>query len=225
MFNEIVQYDETAHEVERNLSLLEAIGYQPKPVAAPRLYPGSRDTTSVGEVLKDIPGELPIICVAPGSVWATKRWTEEGFIALVKALKEEAAVCLIGGPGDANICAAIADAVPSERVLALSGKLSFLASAALVGRSALVISNDSAPVHIASAMSTPVVEIYGATSPGFGFTPWQVPHRIVQRGDLDCKPCAIHGGDACPISTFECMKGLSPDAVISAALELLREAE
>ena len=102
-----------------------------------------------------------------------------------------------------------------------AGTLGWLASACLVRDARLLISNDSAPVHLASAMGTPVVEIYGATVPAFGFTPFAVPHRIVGLEGLACRPCGIHGGDRCPIGTFECMERLPADRVISAAVELL----
>jgi heptosyltransferase-2 len=125
-------------------------------------------------------------------------------------------VVLIGGAQDVELCDRIANLAASLNVVSLAGRLSFLSSAALIDRASVLVSNDSAPVHIASAMGTPVVEIFGATSPDFGFTPYGVAHRIVQREDLDCKPCAIHGGDHCPVKTFDCMEGLSAHTVIEA---------
>jgi heptosyltransferase-2 len=119
------------------------------------------------------------------------------------------------------LCGRIERAVELERCFSLAGQLRWLETAALVARADAVISNDSAPVHMASAMGTPVVEIYGATSPEFGFTPWQVQYEIVQVDGLDCKPCAIHGGMKCPIGTFECMNDLSPDRVVQALIRLI----
>jgi heptosyltransferase-2 len=76
-------------------------------------------------------------------------------------------------------------------------------------------------VHIASAVATPVVAIYGPTVPAFGFTPYGVPHRIAERAGLACRPCAIHGGKRCPIGTLECMTALAPGDVAAAARELM----
>jgi heptosyltransferase-2 len=157
-------------------------------------------------------------------VWATKRWTEEGFAELGRAFAEGFRIVLVGGPDDAALCERIAAALPTGAVNA-AGALSFLASAALIWKARVLVSNDSAPVHVASAMGTPVVEIFGATAPAFGFTPYEVPHRIVERSDLACKPCAIHGGAHCPIKTFDCMRGLSADNVIQAVRALLAETD
>jgi heptosyltransferase-2 len=108
-------------------------------------------------------------------------------------------------------------------VVNTAGEVPFLVSASLIGGAAVLISNDSAPVHIASAMGTPVVELYGATVPGFGFTPFGVPHRIAEVHGLPCRPCGIHGGDTCPVRTFACMRELDPATIVNAARELMRE--
>jgi heptosyltransferase-2 len=164
-----------------------------------------------------------VIAVAPGSVWATKRWTPGGFTDLVREIATTHDVVLIGGGGDRELCAGIATRAGAAGVANTAGELPFLASAALLGHAAALVSNDSAPVHLASAMGTPVVEIYGATGPQFGFTPWQVPHRIVQLEGLPCKPCRIHGSDACPIGTFECMEQLPARRVLEALQALLAD--
>ena len=218
LHNRRVPYDAAAHEVRRNLALLQPLGLAYDADAPARLYPSDRDKARAREAASC---EEPFVCVAPGSVWPTKRWTREGFIALSRALTSDYRVFLIGGKDDASLCGEIAGAVGHPRCVSLAGGLRWLETAALIGDAALVVSNDSAPVHVASAMSTPVVEIYGATSPAFGFTPWHTAYRIVQREDLACKPCAIHGGKECPIRTFECMRGLAPGDVLAAAREIL----
>ncbi|MDT8324553.1 MAG: glycosyltransferase family 9 protein [Bacteroidota bacterium] len=223
LYTHIVPYDTGAHEVDRNCSLLSALGILSSPCGRPALYPSRGDRAAADAVLgrRD---DRPLLCLAPGSVWATKRWTEEGFTALGRAFADRFRIVLVGGPGDAALCTRIADTLP-EGTVDTAGRLSFLASAALIGSARVLVSNDSAPVHIASAMGTPVVEIFGATVPGFGFTPRGVAHRLVQRDDLSCKPCAIHGGAQCPIKTFECMRGLAPDMVIRAVRDVLAETE
>ncbi len=222
LYTDTVRYADADHEVERNRTLLSVFDGARKTRVRPALYPSEDDRMAAARSVS-AGGTMPMLCLAPGSVWATKRWTQEGFIEVGKALCQEYQVVLIGGAQDAALCAEIAGALPPDRVVNTAGKLSFLASAALVGMSRILISNDSAPVHVASAMGTPVVEIYGATSPEYGFTPYGVPHRIVQREGLACKPCAIHGGHHCPITTFDCMRGLSARSVIEAVRSLLDE--
>jgi heptosyltransferase-2 len=131
------------------------------------------------------------------------------------------AIVLLGGADDRLLCSRITSRVAHARCISTAGDLSYLASAALLSMSAVLVSNDSAPVHIASAVSTPVVEIYGATSPEFGFTPFGVPHRIVEIEGLSCKPCGIHGSVRCPKGHFSCMKDLSVEKVLEAVRELV----
>ena len=128
------------------------------------------------------------------------------------------------GADDRAFSEAMTTAVGDVHCVSAAGRLSFPGTAALIRDARLLISNDSAPVHLASAMQTPVIEIYGATVPEFGFTPFGVPHRIVQREGLSCRPCGIHGGNVCPIGTFECMKSITPRDVLAAAEELLGQA-
>ncbi len=217
-----VPYDPKAHEVRRNLSLLAAIGCSVDVDTPPRVYPGEREEVELARILDRLQARA-FVCVAPGSVWPTKRWTTDGFINLVRMLLPTHAVVLLGGADDRVLCSSIAAAVNDVRCISVAGELSWLASAALLRAADVLISNDSAPVHIASAVGTPVVEIYGATSPAFGFTPFAVRHRIVEVEGLDCKPCAIHGGERCPQGHFACMTTLQPGRVYEAAMELLAE--
>lgn len=237
LFTETVPYVASRHEVDRNRSLLTG-GRAPVPeLRPPRLFPAAQDRDTVTALCqRHAPGGA-YICVAPGSVWATKRWTEEGFARLVRHFASTRTVFLVGGAEDRELCTRIAtragaeepalmspDEAPvhSPRIVNVAGELGFLAAAALIEGADVLVSNDSAPVHLASATGTPVVEIYGATVPAYGFSPYGVAHRIVQREDLDCRPCAIHGGAECPIHTFACMLGLEAVRVIEAAVELMR---
>ena len=219
LYTHRVPYDSAAHEVVRNLRLLEAAGCHPIYETKPALYPSEPDYAAASEVIRTLDGRR-YTCIAPGSVWATKRWTEEGFAETARVLADSTGIVLIGGPEDRERCERI-EALAGVPAVNAAGMLSLNASAALIDGASLLISNDSAPVHMASAVGTPVVEIFGATVPEFGFTPIGVAHRIVQREGLSCKPCAIHGGDACPIHTFECMRRLSARDVIAAATDLL----
>jgi heptosyltransferase II len=249
LFTETVVYQQSWHEVDRNRAMLTG-GSLPQPAQRnPRLYPSANDRNAAEKLLAGSETR-PYLCIAPGSVWATKRWTEEGFAAVARYFGDSYRIILIGGPEDRPLCERImqlATAAPSptaalsaatssaargasatetpsdRRIINAAGMLGFLSSAALIEGAAVLVSNDSAPVHLASAMGTPVVEIYGATAASYGFSPYGVPHRLVHREDLDCRPCAIHGGNVCPIGTFVCMRGLGAGEVIRAVTELTDE--
>lgn len=221
LFTDTVPYRQDAHEVQRNLDLLACIDARVDRSARPILIPSPRDVEDAARFVSDTVGDTPYVCLAPGSVWATKRWTIRGFAETAQALSTEHAVILIGGPDDAAVCAAVEAAAGPGVCVNAAGVLRFPSTAALIARARLLVSNDSAPVHIAVAVGTPVVDIYGPTAPRFGFAPYGVPHEIVERTGLSCRPCAIHGGNRCPIGTFECMDLLGSDRVVAAARRLL----
>ena len=219
LYTATATYRQNEHEAVRNLSLLRRAECAPVLDTSPRLYPSEHDAQSAAALLPDT--GRPHVCVAPGSVWATKRWTEEGFAAIVRHFAVAYTVVLIGGKEDHALCERIITRSGAAAVNA-AGALSLLGSAAMIRSAGVLISNDSAPVHIASAVGTPVVEIFGATVPAFGFTPVGVPFRIVEHNELECRPCGIHGGKECPIATFVCMKDLRAERVVDAAEELLQ---
>ncbi len=223
------------HEIERHLSLL-----QPLEKAASTtqkrlltiddlswqtsLFPDKEHAANALQLLSSQKGFSPrkqFIVVAPGSVWATKRWPAEYFAELVKelALKLKRQVVLIGGKEDQELCLRIAANTPTS-VLNLAGKSNLLESAVVIQRAALLISNDSGPLHIANAMGTKVIAIFGATSPLFGFYPYQ-PGDVILEGREVCQPCRAHGSDICPLGHFHCMRNILPKQVLAAALSAL----
>jgi heptosyltransferase-2 len=86
-----------------------------------------------------------------------------------------------------------------------------------------LISNDSAPMHLGVAVRTPVVAIFGATVPEFGFAPRGLRDEIVEVKGLSCRPCGIHGGRKCPIGTFDCMMNISPYEVLTRVQRILKQ--
>jgi heptosyltransferase-2 len=163
-----------------------------------------------------------MIALAPGSIWFTKRWPRENFENLAKLLLDAGySLVLIGGPADRELCQSIADGFRSDRVVNTAGRLGLLQSAALIGMCKVAVSNDSAPMHLATGIGTPVVGIFGATAPAFGFAPIGPKDRTAGLDGLPCRPCAIHGGNRCPIGTLECMWGVTPSHVNSLIQEIL----
>lgn len=153
----------------------------------------------------------PFVAIAPGSIWGTKRWP--GYAELVQRLAEP--VVIVGGPEDRELGAAIARGAP-DRVRNAAGELSLRASAALIERARLLVTNDSAPLHFASAVGTPVVAVFGPTVPAFGFGPRGPDDRVVEVSGLACRPCSRHGPMVCPLGHHRCMGDLTVDKVMVA---------
>ena len=98
----------------------------------------------------------------------------------------------------------------------LSGKLTFLQTAALMKDAKMNYVNDSAPMHIASSMNASVTAVYCSTIPEFGFGPLSDDSRIVQiNKKLECRPCGLHGKKVCPKKHFDCAYGISANEVFS----------
>lgn len=161
------------------------------------------------------------IAMFPGSVWATKRWTEEGFIKVAQLLLAKGfSVDLLGGPDEKEICERIAAAVPGAKVLA--GQYSIAETIKAITNYALVIANDSAPVHMAVFKNVPVVAVFGPTTLDLGFRPWSNRARVVENITMDCRPCGAHGHDKCPLGHHDCMKSVNALQVYTAVQDLLQ---
>lgn len=214
-----VPYDDGAHHAERLLQLA-GIGGETDP--RPRLFPGEGERARVDSILSGAgwPSAFehrPLIALAPGSVWATKRWPS--FPELAVRLAELGRIVIAGSAGDSSLGRAIRERAPT--VLDFSGQLTLLEAAELFGRCAAVVSNDSAPVHIASAMNTPTVAIFGPTVPEFGYGPLSSRKEIVGHRALACRPCDRHGPRSCPLGHWRCMRELTVDDVLSALSRLI----
>lgn len=218
LFHERVPRDRRRHDVERNLALLAPFGPAIEP-APPMFLPVDADAAARASAL--VPdGSGPLIGVAPGSVWATKRWTVAGFAAVVRALTADGArVVLLGGPADQAVAAEVA-ARAGGTATVLAGRTDLATMVAVVDRLALLVANDSAPMHVACARDVPVVAIFCATTPALGYGP-RGARAVVVEADLACRPCGTHGGRRCPRGTDDCMRLVTPDVVLGAARALL----
>jgi heptosyltransferase-2 len=220
LYTNVVNYKKI-HEIERNLSLLEPFGIKVNSKEFPNLFPPDDDKNYIDKILSNINSKL--VGIAPGSIWATKRWLKERFAELVGLLvKDGFAVVLIGGSEDFELCEEIKKNSGFKDVYNFCGKLNLLQSAELIRRCILLVSNDSAPMHIAVAMRTPVVAIFGPTIPEFGFYPYGDRDKIVQVENLYCRPCGIHGGRKCPEGHFKCMRLIETKTVYEEVKSLIQ---
>ena len=161
-----------------------------------------------------------VVGLAPGSIWKTKRWPAEYFSELLTLLDSKSIkVVLIGGPDEIELCKLISSNARAES-LNLAGKLSILGSAAVIKKLNLLVTNDSAPLHLANAVETDVIAIFGPTVKKFGFFPFRAKDKVLEI-HLACRPCGKHGGTKCPQKHFRCMKAITPDVVYKAVLNSL----
>jgi heptosyltransferase-2 len=130
-------------------------------------------------------------------------------------------VVIVGGEADAPLASAIAESC-KRKPHNLTGETSLLESAAVISKAKIAITNDSAPAHIAAAVDTPVVAIFGPTVQEFGFSPYSEKSCVVDIGKLYCRPCTSHGSARCPQKHFRCMLELQPVKIIEAARSLFR---
>jgi heptosyltransferase-2 len=188
---------ESGHETERLLDL-----YRPFGLAAmllPRLYPTTEDTQSVSNY-----AGTPYITVAPASVWFTKQWPEKKWAEFIAQVPKGIQIHLVGGPADIALCQRIAQQSGRETHLQC-GRLSLLQTAALMKGAVMNYANDSAPVHMASAVGAKVCAVFCSTVPEFGFTPLTEGSLVVETTEqLECRPCGLHGHRACPKGHFKC---------------------
>lgn len=216
LYTRRVPYAKDRHHAVRLWQLASAPGDTTVPAGLrPSLYPGAAEHDAVDALLRaaDFKGSESLIALAPGSVWATKRWPSYDALAaeLVREARGERLV-VVGAAGDAPLAAAISRAVAAEGgppVIDATGKLSLLGSAALLARCRLLVTNDSAPLHLASAMNTPTVAVFGPTVPALGFGPLAEHHAVVERYTLGCRPCNAHGPQQCPLTHWRCMRDLT----------------
>lgn len=218
-YNKKVLKNKELHEVERILSLLKPLEVDLEAVDKTPLLEISPEIAKKAEtILNDvgITAGDQIVALAPGSVWGTKRWTAEGYAALVDVLMEKASikVILIGSPAERETGNTILD-LAKKRPVDLIGKTGLRDLIAIIDRCSLLIGNDSAPGHIAAARSVPVVSIFGPTAPSFGYAPHGKNVQIVEK-DIPCRPCHHHGPMKCPEEHFRCMKELTVDDVMMA---------
>lgn len=210
-FNQSVQHDfgTNVHEIDRNQKLIESLTDSTHEL--PRLYPSDEDFKRVKKFQA-----ARYICIAPTSVWFTKQLPAKQWIGLIKSVSDQfASVYLLGAPTDREICESIARE-SNANVVSLAGELSFLESAALMKEAAMNFVNDSAPMHLASAMNAPVTAVYCSTIPAFGFGPLSAKSFIVQTSEkLSCRPCGSHGYKACPQGHFKCATTISTELLQS----------
>ena len=159
--------------------------------------------------------EPNIIAVAPGAAHATKRWPLEHWRLLIdKQVKDGFSVVVVGGPGDAALGTALADG-GRGRVVSSAGIFGLQATGALLQRARALVSGDTGVMHMASAVGTPLLALFGPTVEAFGFFPYTRRAGVLEL-PLPCRPCSSQGGPRCPLGHHRCLVDIHPGAVYQA---------
>jgi ADP-heptose:LPS heptosyltransferase len=197
------------HEIDRNQQLITK--YTDEIASKPRLYPTSQDFDLVKDYKRNT-----FITIAPASVWFTKQWPKEKWVAFLDLLPTDLQVYLLGAKGDKLLGDFLIQNSKHKMMTNLAGELSPLASAALMKDAKMNYVNDSAPMHFASSMNAPTTVIFCSTVKEFGFGPLSDNKTVIEIDQkLDCRPCGLHGHKVCPEGHFKCALEINPNSLIS----------
>ncbi len=214
VYTQRVEYRNDYHEVQRNLSLLgKDYSLDESWKIRPEVEIKEETEKKVENFLAPFSSEK-IVALACGSVWETKKYPLKYFIEIALfLLKKNFYVLLIGGGNDRTLCEQVAE-ISKDKIINSAGKFTPVESIALLKRCEFIITNDSAPTHMAQAAGIKTLTLYTSTVPQFGFYPYLPGGDYLSYDNLDCKPCGIHGRKECPVKTFDCGYLLKPEVVI-----------
>lgn len=225
-YTKTVPFSWMIHDAERNLSLLHGIvkeNFKAEDLSM-RYTPSAEE--NVARLMKDYNLEDKILVgIHPGSAWPTKCWPSDFFKDLISRIETELHVqtVIVGaGQKDADLGEKLCQ-LSEGHAANLSGKTSLADLMALMKHFKLFITNDSGPMHIATAFGVPTLALFGPTTKELGFFPYGTGHRVLEVKGLECRPCALHGGKKCPQGHFKCMRDISVDEVFRNVKEMLIE--
>lgn len=190
--------DDSSHEVQRNHLLLKK--YIEADFSKPKLYPS---ITNIENVLAYT--QQAFVCMAPASVWFTKQLPKHKWVELCNKINPNITIYLLGAKEDKALCEEIKNASSNKNLTVLCGKLSLLDSCALMAKAEMNYVNDSAPLHLASAVNATVTAYFCSTVKEFGFYPLSDNAKTVEAFPAPpCRPCGLHGYKICPQKHFKC---------------------
>ena len=194
------------HAVEQNLDVVTHLNLPILPVEFPVRFPESRTE-----------GKRPWIALLPVSRWPSKNWPAKHFVELGRVLRRETegTVFLLGDKGEAAVCDSIARGI-GEEAENLAGKLNLVELGAFLSKTDVLVANDSGPVHMAAAVGTPTVVLFGPTNPS-RTGPYGDNHRILI-APYPCRPCYRR---SCKKGGKVCLESIAPEEVARAALDSL----
>ena len=171
----------------------------------PGIYPSPAGLVRAEALLSKLPA--PIAAIHPGAKHPLKRWGEHRFRALAKILAERGFSVLF------------IDDDTYEDDFFHTGKISLEVLVGLLDRVSLFVGNDSGPTHVAAALGTPTVAIFGPTHPCLGFVP-RGEYATYVYSRVECSPCTLHGEGKCKFGSRKCFEEITPEMVAGVGTEL-----
>lgn len=165
------------------------------------------------------------IIIAPGARHFTKRWLPELYSELIVSIHQTYGwrTLLVGSPEEASLIQEIQEKAGIEACETVAGYFSLLETAALIKTAPVFISNDSGLMHVAAAYQIPQIAIFGSTVRELGFFPINPNAVVLENQGLECRPCTHIGRKSCPKKHFKCMIEITPERVIDAFKEVVKE--
>jgi heptosyltransferase-1 len=207
--------DMETHALTRNMMLVRALGIPANEIEY-RLPVGERDRRLAAELSARCgdEGSKPLVAINPVAKWATKLWSNAKFAELADRLiaEHDARIVFTGSQSDREVIARIGSSMKGEAAN-LAGETSLRTLAALYERTEVAVVTDTGPMHLAAAVGTPVVALFGPTAP-WRTGPFGSGHQVIRVG-LECSPCFKR---QCP--STECMERISVEQVLEGILKL-----
>ncbi|MDP3703436.1 MAG: lipopolysaccharide heptosyltransferase II [Candidatus Omnitrophota bacterium] len=211
------------HEAGYTLEMLDVFGIRPL-ASAPFVPIHERAKRRVADLLAEssIQPSDQLVAIHPSASCISKRWMPDRFAQVADRLAQEQGlkVCLVAGESDAHVAHQVAQGMHHAPVN-FAGRLSVAELAALLKRCRLLISNDSGPVHVAAAVGTPVVDIFGRNQRGLSPLRWGPlgEGHVILHKEVGCVTCLAHNCDI----EFLCLTSLSVEEVYQAAVTILKQ--
>jgi heptosyltransferase-2 len=203
----------SGHQADYYMELISRLGFKSYP---PKLFLPltQEEINKASELLHSLKVDLklPVVVLHPGASYGpSKRWPAERFAALGDILRDRnKATILITGAADEKELAGSISSIMKNKTINLSGRTSLRMLAGLISRANLFVTNDSGPMHMANALGTPLVAVFGPTDPR-ATGPYQEPAAVIKK-DVPCWPCSYRD---CPFD-HRCMMKISVEEVYKA---------
>jgi ADP-heptose:LPS heptosyltransferase len=199
-----------APEAERALSLAAAAGF-PLPEDDDGRLAVRSDLPDVTDI---VAAQRPYIVVHPGASATARAWPAEHCAALVAMLSAQGWLAVVTGSENER---ALTGFVAGADGLDLGGRVSFAELAQVIRGAGVIVVGNTGPAHLAAAVGTPVVSLFAPTVPASAWRPYRVPHIVLGNQSA---PCRNTRARTCPIAGHPCLRGVTPDEVMAAAVYL-----
>ena len=204
------EWEGTQHEIEKNLELLRL--FQRVEMWSSRSAPS---------LLGKKQPQKEVVAFSLSSTWGTKIWDLQEALKLMKQLvKNGKELWVLGDSSFVKSAEFLEKEVNSRLFKNFVAKTNINEWVDLISKAEVLVSGDSAAVHVANDLDIPTIALFGPTIPDFGFAPWRT-HSKALGVDLACRPCDIHGPRECPYGHHSCMKDLKAESVEGSIQEIL----